>query len=320
MSWTTLMCDYLWALPILCSAASLLASMRLLRHLHNASLMHHRKRLMNCQLWHLAVGDVTLSVCIVVNCFMRGFMRHINWVGMDAVCWVVFVGGGAGMMTPSLVEVHLSLSLLLTLVRSERGLDFLWRILPAVWPLGTLFAVWSTFRLAVAWIPDDGCVEGQGSEVVAVVEASCVIFAACTYLSSSYHVMCGGSANQSVRNKVYARVQSYLLTWFVCSVPDAVRLMMPEALCTIPWLTACTMSLVSLNGLLNTIVYANQRIEAQKLRNGSMNGSILMSRGPRHSFLVSLGTATVHHPVVSSSDMFDSVEFVDSVAFFDCSE
>jgi len=314
------MSDFLWALPILCSAASLLASMRLLRDLHNASLMYHRKRMMNCQLWHLAMGDVTLSVSIVVDCFMRGFMRYINWFGMDAVCSVVFVGAGVGMMTPCIVEVHLSLSLLLTLVRSDRGLDFLWRILPVVWPLGTFFAVWSTFRLAVAWIPDDGCVEGQASEVVAAVEASCFIFAASTYLLSSYHVMCGGSANQSVRNKVYARVQCYLLTWFVCSVPDAVRLMMPDALCTIPWLTACTLSLVSLNGLLNTVVYARQRMEAQRLRNGPMSGSILMSGGPRHSFLVSLGTATVHHPVVSWSELSDSGEIVDSVAFFECSE
>lgn len=216
---------------------------------------------------------------------------------MHAYCWAIQFVGAIGMGTSALVEAHMSLSFLASLCRSIRMLDILGKVLPLTWPVGILFGIWVAQETQSSWSGNlDKCMAKPDDIPLMLEEVSCLIIAGTAYLVS-FMVVRSRAVGYSVQSKVWRRGRAYLLAWFVSILPDIIRVMgfRPR------WFEILALSLVALNGLSNTLVYACFTRNVWQLEDSSP-----IQPSSKHSFSVSLGEVEWSSTMTRTSDTFFS--------------
>lgn len=283
--------------PALCSMISCAASCGLLYWLWVAR--ERRTTLMARLLWHLAMADMLFSLSYMVFFFIQvlGHIHAIREPELDGLCAnssAVVVGA---FFTSALVEVFLSFSLAGALFHSASALKCFQHLLFAVGPLALTLTLWKERMVREHWSSSQNTCTESENVVVDVVAAVSLIICLTTYVVCLIQASRIERIGLSVRMKVLSRVRFFVLSWFVCTLPDGVRTMKIWPLLDAYPFTPLCQCLLSLRGFADTVVYALQSNYIQRLEMRSQSEPISVSmtqrRPLRFSFQVNFGETMI---------------------------
>eukprot|EP00930_Biecheleria_cincta_P039134 TRINITY_DN26922_c0_g1_i1.p1 TRINITY_DN26922_c0_g1~~TRINITY_DN26922_c0_g1_i1.p1 ORF type:complete len:410 (-),score=29.71 TRINITY_DN26922_c0_g1_i1:394-1623(-) len=249
---------WVFAPPLLAALISTVASICLLRWLQHAR-PEHRNKLIVRQLWHLALADTVFglfaAVALTLN-LLSYFDRTIfalTPAGMARLCVAVSEAYSIGWIASITIELNLALACVAAISRWPRILDRLHHMLLLTWPLSIALSCVEVYGDSITWLRGQGCT-GQADITSITVESVYAPICVACYVCGAVQVCVAG---EGVRYRVWNRARFYILAWLVCSLPNLIRVSVRNELIeTSPVLHCLALTLFTLNGLFNTIVYA----------------------------------------------------------------
>lgn len=244
--------------PLLCTLVSTAASLCLLRWLQHCR-PEHRNKLIIRQLWHLALADTLFGLFAAATLSLNLLSYSDRAIfaltpdGMSRLCDALTWAYSMGWIASITVELNLALACVAAISRWPRMLGRLHHMLLFAWPISIGLSCVEVYGDEITWMRGHGCV-GQADITSITVESIYAPICVACYVCGAVRTYVAGEV---VRYRVWNRARFYILAWMVCSLPNLIRVSSRNNFIgTSPVLHCVALTLFSLNGLLNTVIYA----------------------------------------------------------------
>lgn len=244
--------------PLLGTLVSTAASVCLLRWLQHCR-PEHRNKLIVRQLWHLALADTLfgLFAAAALSLNLLAFSDRAIFAltpdGMSRLCVAVSEAYSIGWIASITVELNLALACVAAISRWARILRRLHHMLLLTWPISIALSCVEVYGDEITWIRGHGCA-GQADITSITVESIYAPICVACYVCGAVRTYVAG---EGVRYRVWNRARFYILAWMVCSLPNLIRVSSRNDFVErSPLLHCVALTLFSLNGLFNTVIYA----------------------------------------------------------------
>lgn len=308
-----------WGLVVCssCGVISAVASCYLIASLSRTKI-EDRVKLMPRQLWHLAMADFGVAlfgVCTFCLLSVRGFEHDV------LMCSVLGVLELSVTCTSLLIESHLALAAVAALKRSCRFLRGLERTLCAVWPSGFVLGVVGVYADKLMSSSGSGCQRQKANIVAIIVGFQSVIVSMASYMTCLIYLRTRECVGYVVEQRLWKRTNSYMLAWLVCTLPNTVRVSLPNIVLDNSYndavFTVCV-SLFMLTGAANVLVYVVHSGYLRRLEYRTRSRPVRRIAFPPSSerrvvsFSVAMGPVSVQSLSSDNEDRWESLDSLGS--------